>query len=118
MLGELTHRQMIEWEEFFRLEHLGDSREWRGDVRSAVMTSHIVGLFAKKGTPRPPIEDFMPSFGEPPTAVAQAAPVAETGTTDPAAAFRARMLDYAKRSKGKGKNRGNRGSRTTRKTES
>lgn len=97
MLGELTYRQLVEWTEFFRLEHLGDSREWRADVRTAVMTRHLASMFAKKGAKVPTIEDFMPSFKDDEPAAETAT---GTGTADPAANFRARMLAYAKRSKG------------------
>lgn len=98
MLGQITSQQLAEWEAFWKLNHLGDDPAWRDDVRMAVMASHIVNVFAKNAV-RP--DRLMPTFSDP---VEQELATDQDGMPiDPAAAFRARMLAYAARSKGRSK---------------
>lgn len=114
MLDQISSRQLAEWEAYFRVEQLGDSPEWRADVRSAVATSNIVNLFAKKPT-KP--DDMMPKFSE--------APDADGWTTDedgnrvdPSAALRARMIAYARRKPGSQAKKESHGRISPRETES
>ena len=67
LLETLTSRQISEWEAYSRLEPFGEER---GDLRMAILTSHITNmvssLYSKKNEKPKMVSPsvFMPHFGE------------------------------------------------------
>ena len=62
MLAKMSYRQLLRWLEYSQVEPFGEAR---ADLRIAILTAHVMGLFVKRGHRRPQPADFMPRFKGP-----------------------------------------------------
>lgn len=72
-MEETPYRQILEWQEYFRLEPFGEPR---ADLRVAHAAAQLSAMWAGKGA-KIKVSDFMPDFARPASPARAADPVKE-----------------------------------------
>lgn len=60
MLAAMSSREFTEWMAYYAIEGLGESPEYRADLRMGIQTATLVNLWKDKRAPAAKPEDFLP----------------------------------------------------------